>query len=353
MFPFNIRLNRFFALGAALALSLAFLSVMLVLIASAQGDAPQDWAGLEVKAGKVPQQDGIVRIEPAVAVVENGETFRSYVMIDDAQNLGAFQFVLDYDPAIIEVPKQPNPMILGGFLGSTGRTPNEVQNEIDPVTGIITYMVFTVGGQPGPSGDGVLAFVDLTARALGTSDLALDEVEVAETGGITQSISVEDGLVVVAASPDPAQVSIDKSVAPLTVSPEGVVTYTLQRDFSLAGGHTYDEIVFDPIPSGTTYLAGSAALNGLPAPQLYNATLDAIYYHNNSSFTDSDQWTISFQVQAGIVPSGTLVTNIVTQTTSFDGAAYSGPYSGTVDFTVTGPPPPRIVYLPIIMRNHP
>lgn len=353
MFPLKVRPNRFFALGAAFALALAFLSVMLVFIASAQGDAPRAWAGSEVEAGKTLQQGGVVRVEPAVAIVENGEIFRSYVMIDDAQDLGGFQFVIDYDPAIVEVPKIVNPMILGDFLDSTGRTPGEVRNEIDPVTGIITYVVFTTGSQPGPSGDGVLAFVDLRARALGTSSLDLGEVEVTDTGGGPQSISVEDGLVVVASSPEPDRVSISKSVEPLMVTPQGVATYTLQCSFSLAGAHTYDEIVFDPIPSGTTYLSGSATLNGLAAPQLYNATLDAIYYHNNGSFTDADQWTITFQVQAGMSPSGTLVTNIVTEVTSFDGAAHSGPYTSTSSFSVVTPSAPPPIYLPIIMRNRP
>lgn len=352
MFPLKIRPNRFFALGTAFALSLAFLSVMLVFITSAQGDAPWAWGGPEVEVGKILQQGGVVRMEPAVAVVENGETFRSYVMIDGAQDLGGFQFVIDYDPAIVEVPKLSNPMILGSFLGSTGRTPSEVQNEIDPVTGIMTYVVFTMGSQPGPSGDGVLAFVDLRARALGTSALDLGEVEVTDTGGSPQSISVEDGLVVVASSPEPAKVSINKSVEPLMVSPQDVATYTVQSSLSLAGAHTYDEIVFDPIPGGTAYLSGSATLNGLPAPQLYNAALDAIYYHNNGSFTDAEQWTIAFQVQAGSLPDGTWVTNTVTGTTSFDGAAYSGPYTSTSSFSVTllAPPP---IYLPIIMRNRP
>lgn len=340
MFLLKVRPNRFFALGAAFTLSLACLLVMLVAIASAKGDAPRTWGSSEVEAGKAPQQNGVVRMEPAVTVVGNGETFRVYVVIDDAEDLGSFQFIIDYDPIVIEVPKQPNPMVLGNFLDSTGRTPNEFRNEIDPVTGVITYVVFTTGSNPGPNGDGVLAFVDLRARALGTSALDLKDVEITDTSGTPQSTSVEDGFVVVASSPNPAQVSINKSAEPLRVPPQGLLTYTLQRSFSFAGaGHTYDEIAFDPIPSGTTYLPGSVTLNELPAPQLYSATLDAIYFQSNGTFTDTDQWTISFQVQAGSSPSGTLILNAVTETTSFDGAAYSGPYISNVEVIVLNNPP--------------
>lgn len=335
MFSLDIRPKRFFALGVAFTLSLTFLLVMLVVIAYAQGDASRAWQSSESETEKSVLQDGVVRVEPAVTVVENGETFRVYVMIDDAVNLGGFQFVIDYDPAIIEVPKQPNPMVLGAFLGSTGRTLTEFKNDIDPVTGVITYVVFTTGSDPGPNGDGVLAFVDLSARALGTTALDLREVEVADIGGTPQDISIGDGLVVVASSPDPAQVSIHKSAESSTAVPQGLLTYRLQRNFSLAGdGHTYDEIVFDPIPSGATYLAGSATLNGLPAPQLYTTTLDAIYFQHRGVFTDTDQWILTFQVQVGSVPSGTLILNTVTETASFDGAAYSGPYTSTSSVTV-------------------
>jgi hypothetical protein len=274
-------------------------------------------------------------VEPSVAVVENGETFRVYIMIEDADNLGAFQFVMDYDPAIVEAPNQSSPVALGPFLDSTGRTPTQLRNEIDPVTGIITYVVFTTGNNPGPDGDGMLAFVDIEARALGTTALDLKEVEVTDTSGTSQDVSTGDGLVIVAAPPDPAQVSINKSVDSSTTSPQHLLTYTLQRNFAFAGQHSYNEIVFDPILSGTTYLAGSATLNGLPAPQLYNAMLDAICYQHNGVFTDTDQWTITFQVQVGSLPNGTLIVNTVTETTSFDGAAYSGPYANTSSATVS------------------
>jgi len=327
--------KRFLALGITLVLSLVSVAVIQVIITSAQGDAPWARQRPEVEAEKSVLQGGIVRMEPAVSVVENGETFRVYVMIENAVNLGGFQFVIDYDPGIIEVPQQPNPMVLGAFSGSTGRTPTEFGNEIDPVTGVITYVVFTIGSNAGPDGDGVLAFVDLRARALGTTALDLKTVEVTDTGGTPQDVSVGDGLVIVAFPPAPAQVSINKSVDSSTTSPQHLLTYTLQRSFTLAGQHSYDEIVFDPIPNGTTYLAGSANLNGQPAPQLYSTALDAIYYQHNGVFTDTDQWTITFQVQVGSLPNGTLIVNTVTETTSFDGAAYSGPYTSTSSATVS------------------
>jgi len=332
MFPLKMRPNKFFTLGIPLALSLASIALMLVLITLVRGDAPRAWGLSEFEAGETLLQNGIVRVEPVVSVVQSGQVFSAHIMIYDAVNLSGFQFIIDYDPNVIEVPQQPNPMILGDFLGSTGRTVYEWANTIDPTTGIITYSVFTTPispTHPGPYGDGVLASVELRARALGTFTLDLKEVRVTDIGGNTQDVSIGDGLVIVASSPNPAQVSIQKSADPPAVIPQGLLTYTLQRDFSLAGQHPYDEIAFDPIPNGTTYLAGSAALNGLPLPGLYSATLDAIYYRHSGVFTDADQWTITFQVQVASLPNGTLIVNTITETTSFDGADYSGPYTGT------------------------
>ena len=336
MFRFKVRPKRLGALKTILALWLAVLSILVVTLSFAQaGPVP---GARTPGAGKSVQVVGVVRVAPAVSVVGNGETFRIYVTILDAEELGAFQFTLSYDPVILEVPKQTNPMILGGFLGSTGRSPLEVTNELDPVAGVISYAVITTGSSPGPSGEGILAFVDLRARALGTSALDLGDVEVVDTGGWPQSMTVEDGSVVVAGAPEPG-VSMEKSVDSPTVPPGGVLSFTLDRSLALAGGHTFEEFVYDPIPSGTTYVDGSATLNGIPAPQLYSETLDALFYQSSGSFTDDDQWTIGFEVEVGALANGTVVVNTVTQTVSFDGTGYTGPYTGIASSTVFNNPP--------------
>jgi len=337
MFRLKVRPKLLGSLKTALALWLAVLSILLVTLSFAQA-GPAPGASLS-GARKSVQVAGVVRVEPVVSVVDNGETFRVYLMAFDVTQLGAFQFTLAYDPSIIEVPKQTNPVILGDLLGSTGRTPIEVTNELDPVAGVISYAVITTGSSPGANGDGALAFVDLRARALGSSALDLEDVEVVDTGGRQQDMSVGDGQVVVGAPPDPARVTMDKTVDSPTIPPEGVLSFTLDRSLSLAGGHTFEEFVYDPIPSGTSYVDGSATLNGIPAPELYSETLDALYYHNSGSFTDDDQWTIGFQVEVGVLANGTVVVNTVTETVSFDGAGYTGPYTGTASSTVFNNPP--------------
>lgn len=107
-------------------------------------------------------------------------------------------------------------MVLGPFPGSTGRSPTELVNEIDPATGVITYVVFTTGGSIGPDGDGMLAFVDLQARALGETALDLKDVELTDIGGNPQDASGGDSIAIVASPPNLAEVSILKSADPAT-----------------------------------------------------------------------------------------------------------------------------------------
>jgi hypothetical protein len=281
-------------------------------------------------------QSAVVRIDPNLSLVANGETFRVDVVIEDAQDLAGFEIVLDYDPAVLEVPTAVNPMILGPFLDVPDRSVVELMNEIDPVTGVITYVVGSFGAGDGPDGDGTLASVDLTARALGSSDLDLVEVQIGDTDGNPQTASVGDGRVIVAAAPISGQVLIQKGGQPATAAPDDLLTYTLQRSLVLTGTNIkYDEWLFDPIPNNTEYVPGSATLNGLAAPQLYSDTQKAIVYQGSGFFTDTDQLQISFQVSVTQVPSGTLIVNTVTETVSFDGAAYTGPYTDTVSTRVT------------------
>jgi hypothetical protein len=81
--------------------------------------------------------------------VTAGETFT--VMIDDASDLGAFEFELFYIPAIVTVED----VTVGEFLGSTGRAVIPLGPRIDNQAGRTIFGAFTLGLQPVPSGAGV------------------------------------------------------------------------------------------------------------------------------------------------------------------------------------------------------
>ena len=139
-------------------------------------------------------QSPIVRPDPANSTVEAGSTFTVTIMIDEAVDLGAFQFDLYYTPSIVQVEA----ITLGDFLASTGRMVGRV-SRIDNSTGFASFggYSFSFGTQPGPNGSGPLALIRLRAVGVGTSLLDLKEVQVFTTQSNPSVPTVEDGSVTV------------------------------------------------------------------------------------------------------------------------------------------------------------
>jgi hypothetical protein len=132
----------------------------------------------------------VVRIDPVESTtVTVGESFTVSVMIDDANDLGAFQFDLLYISTIVTV----DDVTLGGFLGSTGRTLVPLDPTIDNDAGRLTFGAASYGSNPGPEGTGTLALITLTGRGEGVSSLELQRIWVMDTGGNRQTFTGEDG----------------------------------------------------------------------------------------------------------------------------------------------------------------
>jgi hypothetical protein len=122
-----------------------------------------------------------------------GSTFTVTVMIEDALNLGAFQFDLHYSPASVQIEA----ITLGGFLASSGRTAAPAGPRIDNSTGFASFAGFSFATPPGPNGSGTLALVRLRAVGAGTSPLDLQKVQVLDTQVNSYVPTVADGRVTV------------------------------------------------------------------------------------------------------------------------------------------------------------
>jgi len=137
-----------------------------------------------------------VWMEPSDSMVASGETFTVTVEIERAVDLGGFQLAMHFDPALVHVEN----VTLGKFLGSTGRNTAPLGPEIDNAMGTVIFGAFSFGSQPGASGDGVLAIIILMAQGTGSSPLALESVQVADTRGQPLGITVEHGRVLAGVS---------------------------------------------------------------------------------------------------------------------------------------------------------
>ncbi len=153
-----------------------------------------------------------VRIEPMDLVVGPSETFTIQVVIEGANDLGAFQFELTYDPAILQVTEAA----LGDFLGSTGRSGVPVGPEVDNQKGRVKLGAISFGSAAGPSGSGVLATITCVAQGEGSTVLRLLDVQVLNTEANAQSVTVQNGQVVArgAATPTPIPTATPSAVTP-------------------------------------------------------------------------------------------------------------------------------------------
>ena len=133
-----------------------------------------------------------VRILPeSLTLSTNAITGTVGVEIQRVSNLGAFQITLAYDPTIVHVEK----MVLGTFLGSSGRNVIALPASIDNDVGKATFGAFSFGSQDGPSGSGILAHAFLSPQFSGASALALHEVQVTDTQGKEIQTVTLDGTV--------------------------------------------------------------------------------------------------------------------------------------------------------------
>jgi hypothetical protein len=112
-------------------------------------------------------------------------------MIDEASDLGGFQFDLLYISTTVTV----DDVRLGDFLGSTGRYTIALGPQIDNDAGKVTFGAASYGVNLGPDGTGTLALITFTGREEGVSALELQRVWLVDRGGNPQTPSVEHGWV--------------------------------------------------------------------------------------------------------------------------------------------------------------
>jgi hypothetical protein len=130
----------------------------------------------------------IVRVEPPLERLRVGETADIEVFIESVEDLGAFQFRLNFNPGII-MPEAVELVDLedqqASFIGSTGRSAfcGAPVLAATYVEGVCT----TLGLQPpGPTGSGVLATIRVRGVATGITPLHLTNVIITNVGGDPQ-----------------------------------------------------------------------------------------------------------------------------------------------------------------------
>jgi PKD repeat protein len=137
----------------------------------------------------------VVKIDPPTKEVAYGDVFTLDVLVEGAEYLAAYEFNMDFDPAVVEVQGVED----GPFLSSTGRTVPTQTVLISNTLGTLYFGAFSVGEDDPPSGDGKLCTITLEAVGPGTSELDLHTVNLYSLIGldveVRQPTTTGDGMV--------------------------------------------------------------------------------------------------------------------------------------------------------------
>jgi hypothetical protein len=181
------------------------------------------WQGAGPAAG---QQGPLFRLAPANQTVAlSSGTVQVEVRIENVTDLAAFDFVLRYDPGVLESPA----VVGGGFLGSTGRHVDCLLPLVDlPENGegTVQFGCATLALGVGVSGSGLLATVTFDLAGGAYTPLLLTKVEATNAHGDTRcpggpaSCPVQNGSVTVSGGSSNLQQGVSPTPTPAALPPD-------------------------------------------------------------------------------------------------------------------------------------
>lgn len=157
-------------------------------------------------------QEAELRLEiPESDIDVNAPPFAVDVVVNDVHNLGAFEFTLTYDPAILRFVDIER----GPFLASSGRNVECLEPVVTSAS--VRLVCVTLGALPpeGAQGSGVLGTVTMAPVGPGTSVLRLSPAILARPNGEP-----------IPATPQEAQVAVGTPDQTRPVTPAGEQTST-------------------------------------------------------------------------------------------------------------------------------
>ena len=160
-------------------------------VASRFGHSLSDNPARNVDVASSQAADISLQLSPALLQLTPSQTGRILLNASNTQALAALEAKLTYDPTLIRIES----IRLTDWLGSTGRTVNMLGPQIDNRQGIARFAAFSTGTQPGVSGSGSLAILEVKALGVGESALAINDSQATTPDASPLSVTDVDAVV--------------------------------------------------------------------------------------------------------------------------------------------------------------
>ncbi|OQY36065.1 MAG: hypothetical protein B6I38_00550 [Anaerolineaceae bacterium 4572_5.1] len=131
--------------------------------------------------------------------------FTFHLRIQDVNDMGAFGARLTYDPALIDV----NVLVLTNFLESTGRQASIIEQSGN---GYVEFSAYTMGSEPGASGNGALAQITVTPKSPGVTTLNLSNILITKPLGDSISYTSSNSQITITETELPGDCNADQTV---------------------------------------------------------------------------------------------------------------------------------------------
>ena len=166
------------------------LAALVAFAVVSPGAAQADGPALSVDAnpaGNTPASLGSIE---SCAAVSNGDMFQADLVIEDVQDLLAWEIYIEYDPQIVEIAEQDVRLFQEANVGSSVI---DVSDRLPDPSGYHRLSAFDASDPPRTdSGSGVLARLTLRAIAAGESPLSIATRDINGDGTLDRGALLRD-----------------------------------------------------------------------------------------------------------------------------------------------------------------
>lgn len=179
-------------------------AVMLCLLATVMTAAnAASLAPAAANAASTAPAAASITLAPNPLALNVNDTGSVNVQISNAQNLGAFEFIIAFDPAVVNAVL--NGVTLGPMLNSSNTyTAYLLGPLVNNTSGTIRFAAYTLGSGAGPNGSGILASMQIKGIHAGTSSLTFTKVRITDRSAVMDNgVTATNGVVIVGSGSGP------------------------------------------------------------------------------------------------------------------------------------------------------